>query len=389
MISRDLLKHLLEAAKGYPALALLGPRQSGKTTLAQMAFPNHKYISLENLDQRMFAMEEPRGFLQGLQNETGIILDEIQHVPQLLSYIQTEIDAYDRPGYFILTGSQNFTIQGAITQSLAGRIALFTLLPLSNHELKQANLLPDQAQKLIFQGGYPRIYNKTLKAQEWYINYIKTYLEQDVRQITQITDLNIFTRFLKLCAGRTGQILNLSSLATDCEISHTTARAWLSVLEASYIVFLLQPHHQNFNKRLIKSAKLYFYDTGLACALLGINTIEQLTTHYLYGGLFESMIISETTKENYNNQAHVNLFFWRDSHGHEVDCIVEKGPELRPVEIKSGQTINSGFFTGLKWWNELTGFKPENSFLVYGGTEQQTRINGNVRSWQDIGDLLK
>lgn len=389
MIDRNMQSHLLEAAKGYPALALLGPRQSGKTTLAQTTFPKHKYISLENFDQRAFAIEEPRRFLQLLENEYGIILDEIQHTPQLLSYIQTEIDAHDRPGYFILTGSQNFTIQGSISQSLAGRIALFTLLPLSNRELDQAKLLPDQAQQLVFQGGYPRTYNKKINPANWYDNYIQTYLEQDVRQITQVSNLMTFNRFLKLCAGRTGQILNLSSLATDCGISHTTANAWLSILEASYIVFLLQPYHKNFNKRLIKSPKLYFYDTGLACALLGIDSVEQLSTHYLYGGLFESMVISEIIKECFNQNRRPHVYFWRDSHGHEVDCIIEKGIDLRPIEIKSGQTINSGFFTGLKWWNELTKSQPEDSFLVYGGLEEQARSNGKVRSWRNLSDLIR
>ena len=378
---------LLKFAEGYPAVALLGPRQSGKTTLVKATFENHVYISLENINQRTFAQDDPEKFLRTNENEYGLILDEVQHVPELLSYIQTHIDSNDRPGYFILTGSQNFIVHQAITQTLAGRIAILTLLPLSIHELEQAHMLPSTVESFLIKGGYPRIYARNLDPTPWYLNYTTTYIERDVRQITRVIDLSTFERFLKLCAGRIGQLVNFSSLANECGITHNTAKHWLSILQASYIIFLLQPHHKNFSKRLVKSPKLYFYDTGLACALLDLQDPQQLATNYYFGGIFESMVISELLKNAYNNGETANIYFWRDSHGHEIDCILERGTQLIPLEIKAGETITRNFFKGLDWWNELTGSDPEKGYLVYGGIQNQQRSKAQVFGWRSIANI--
>jgi uncharacterized protein len=381
MFKRDLSERLTYFSAKLPVVAILGPRQSGKTTLAKVAFPNHRYISLEDFDQRLFAESDPRRFLSETKNEFGLILDEIQHVPTLLSYIQTYVDQEKKNGYFIITGSQNFLVTQAVTQSLAGRVAILTLLPLSLNELKENDLLAESANKAIFYGGYPRIFEADILPPEWYPSYIQNYVERDVRQIANVIDLSAFQRFIKLCAGRIGQLLNISSLANDCGISPNTAKAWISILEASYIIFLLQPHFKNFNKRLIKSPKIYFYDTGIACNLLEIKSEEMLSMHYLRGGLFESMIIANFLKIYYNRGERPNLYFWHDSHGHEVDCIIDQGVKLIPIEIKSGQTINLSYFDGLDYWNNLAGADPEDGFVVYAGKENQRRSKGNVVSW--------
>ena len=388
MISRSLKPVLINYATKFPVVAILGPRQSGKTTLSQATFTNHQYVSLENPDTRTFALTDPRGFLATHDNAYGIILDEIQHAPDLLSYIQTIVDREKKPGYFVLTGSQNFLIGQTITQTLAGRIAILTLLPLSINEFKENSLLPAAIETAIFTGGYPRIYADTIRPFEWYPNYIITYVERDVRQIINIQDLTVFQNFVKLCAGRIGQLLNISSLGNDCGISTTTARSWLTLLEASYIIFLLQPHHNNFSKRLIKSPKLYFFDTGLACSLLGIESEKQITTHYLRGGLVESLLISDFFKQVYNAGRKPHLYFWRDSHGHEVDCIREKGSQLIPIEIKAGKTISNNYFTELSYWNELTKSDPAQSFVIYAGNENQQRTNGKVLGWQSAGSII-
>lgn len=389
MFKREITPELVDLAKKMPVVALLGPRQSGKTTLAKATFPQHIYVSLEEPDKREFARKDPRAFIAHYMNEHGIIVDEVQLVPELPSYIQTYVDADKKNGRFVLTGSQNFLLLQTISQSLAGRIALFTLLPLSVPELKKATLLPDTPEELIFKGLYPRIYaEKDLEALKWFPNYINTYLERDVRQIINVTDLSQFQLFVKLCAGRIGQLVNLTSLGNDCGISDVTAQKWLTVLEASYILFFLQPHYKNFSRRLVKTPKLYFYDTGLACSLLGIESAQQLTSHYLKGGLFESFVISELSKQRYNQGLRPHLYFWRDKTGHEVDCIIERGDTLIPVEIKAGKTLMSSFFTELTYWNELTGGEPKNTFLVYGGTENQQRSPGNAIGWDSIDMIM-
>jgi hypothetical protein len=370
-------------------VAIIGPRQAGKTTLAKKVFPNHKYFSLEDPDTLEIVRLDPRGFLEKDYGSAGIILDEFQNEPQLLSYMQGIVDSHRRPGYFILTGSHNFLMNQAITQSLAGRVALLTLLPFSLGELKNSNLLTDNLNEAVFQGGYPDIFNRKFHPTEFYPQYTKTYVERDVRQLINVGDLSDFQRFMRLCAGRIGQLLNVSSLADDCNVSVPTVKSWISILEASYIIFLLQPHFKNYSKRLIKSPKLYFYDTGLACWLLKITSQEQLEEHYLRGGLVESLIISELCKQFFNKGQEPSIYFWRDSHGREVDCLLDYGVDIIPVEIKSGKTISKQFFEGLHYWSTLAGADQSKGYVVYGGTESNKLSVGNIVSWQDAGEIVR
>lgn len=385
MIKRKLTSKLKFLASKFPVVCVLGPRQSGKTTLVRAVFPHLDYINLENLDSRQFAVTDPRAFLAGYPQ--GVIIDEAQRAPDLFSYIQTEADRRGKEGQFVLTGSQNILLQQNISQSLAGRVALLRLLPFSIQELKSSSYRLKTSEECILKGFYPRIYDKKLEPSDWYPGYVQTYVERDVRLIKNITDLVAFQRFLKLCAGRIGQILNLSSLANDCGITHNTAKAWLSVLEASYIVFLLQPYYKNFNKRLIKMPKLYFYDTGLACFLLGIQNEKQLLTHYLHGGLFESFVLSEIIKNKFNKGLEHHCYFWRDRTGHEVDCIMETPVGLLPIEIKASKTIAEDYFNGLEYWARLTKKAMPQPSLVYNGEETQKRSRLNIVSWKDA-DVL-
>lgn len=389
MIKRLLQNDLLKSALWAPAIAILGPRQSGKTTLAQATFPYHRYITLEDPAIRAFALEDPRGFLASIENDYGVILDEFQNVPFILSYLQGIIDATKRAGYFVLTGSQNFLVNQAITQSLAGRIAIYTLLPLSIQELADAELLAATPEAALFSGGYPRLFGTPKAPTSWYTDYVTTYLERDVRTIKAITDLNAFHLFVQLCAGRIGQQINFSALGAEVGISHNTARAWISLLEASYVIFLMQPYYKNFSKRLVKSPKLYFYDTGLACNLLRIESVEQLTNHYLRGGLFESYILADLYKQYYNNGSRPALYFWKDSK-HEVDCIIEHATHLTPLEIKAGKTVNSNFFDSLNYFKDVAQEEARPGYLVYGGTEKMVkRRDGTVVNWQEAGSLIK
>ena len=381
-IPRQAEARLLDFARGYPVVVVTGPRQSGKSTLVRHTFPDHAYVSLEDLDQREFAEDDPRGFLA--QFPDGAILDEAQRCPSLFSYLQTRVDATQRPGAFILTGSQQFGLMSGITQSLAGRAALLTLLPLSFEELQAARKADDDLDVVLFTGAYPPIFDRNLEPRPWYGNYVRTYLERDVRQLIRVQDLRQFQRFLRLCAGRCGQLLNLSSLASECGITHNTARAWMSVLEASYIVHLLPPHHRNFNKRLVKTPKLYFLDTGLASWLLGIHTPGQLTTHVQRGALFETWVIGELLKARYNAGEVSNLYFWRDRSGHEVDLLIEHGAVLSPLEIKSGQTVNPDYFKGLDFWRRLAGDSTGPAWLIYGGNRRQKRSDVTVVPWKGL-----
>jgi predicted AAA+ superfamily ATPase len=389
MIVRDIISQLIQAAKEFAAVALVGPRQSGKTTLAQHIFPNHAYVSLEDFDMRELANTDPRRFLQDYANEFGIILDEIQHAPKLLSYIQTIIDREKKKGYFIITGSQNLNVNEAITQTLAGRIATLTLLPLSIHELQQSNLLSSSIEEVVVKGFYPKIYAEEVSVLRLYKNYVHNYIERDVREIKQISDLNLFQKFVALCAGRTGQILNLSSLANDCGIDHKTARAWISILEATYVVFLLYPYYKNFGKRLIKSPKLYFVDTGIACFLLGIKTAEDLSNHYLRGGLIESCIIADFYKQYYNLDQKPTIYFWRDLTGNEIDCILESALHLTAVEIKGGRTVNSDFFKAFGYLKQLKSMPELRNVVVYGGSDNQRWPDAHVLTWQSAGNLIE
>ena len=387
MIPRKLKKKIQGAAKSYPVIALTGPRQSGKTTLVKEIFgKKYKYVNLEDIDNREYALSDPRRFLEEYRG--GVIIDEAQNAPDLFSYIQVIVDENNRPGEFILTGSQNFLLYEKISQSLAGRVAIFSLLPLSLHELKKTKYILPSLEHMLFRGFYPRIYANAHEPSEWYANYLRTYIERDVRLIKNIQDLRTFQRFIKMCAARAGQLLDLTSLGNDCGVSHQTAKAWITILEASYIIFLLSPHFNNYNKRLVKSPKLYFTDTGLLCHLLNIESPNQLKTHYLRGGIFESFVIGEFLKNRMNQNKEPNIFFWRDRLGNEVDCIVENQRGLIPIEIKSAKTINPDFFNGLKYWNELSKVKSENTFLVYAGDKNQKRKEAQIIRWKDIDTIL-
>lgn len=382
MIPRQAAAVLLQLAKGYPILAITGPRQAGKTTLAQATFPDKRYVSLEDPDERAFADEDPRGFLNRFPD--GAILDEAQRCPALFSYLQTRVDAERRMGQFVLTGSQQLGLLSGITQTLAGRVGLVQLLPFSLQELQQGNVPIEGLNDLMWRGMYPPIHDRKLAPEHWFANYVMTYLERDVRQIIAVHTLSLFQRFIKLCAARCGQLLNMASLASDCGVSHGTVRAWLSVLEAGYVVFLLQPHHQNFGKRLVKSPKLYFVDTGLAAFLLGIRDPEHLSIHSARGALFENFVICELLKRRYNQGLASNLYFWRNNTGEEVDVVIEMGEKLMPVEIKSSQTFTPDFLAGLKRWAQFAGDAALPPQLVFGGDENMTRNGIVVHSWRSI-----
>jgi len=386
MIERLLQPRLRELATRYPVLTLTGPRQSGKTTLSRMAFPGHPHVSLENPAERELAEEDPVAFLARYPD--GAIIDEVQRVPQIFSYLQGLVDDDPRPGRFLLTGSQNLALVDAVTQSLAGRTTLTELLPLSLEEIRRFPDPPTDLGTLLWQGGYPRIYELGLPAHEWLADYTATYVERDVRQLVNVGDLLLFQTFLRLCAGRTGQLLNLSSLANDCGISQPTARAWLSVLEASYVVFRLPPFFANLGKRLVKTPKLYFYDVGLAASLLHIETPDQVMTHPLRGALFETWAIAEIAKAHLHRGRRPRLFFYRDRGGLEIDLILEKGSEVVGVEIKSGQTPSGRYFSAFERLQQaLRGaetYRLTDRIVVYGGDESQRRSAGELVSWNDI-----
>ncbi len=381
---RDSLEIVRRKAGEYPVLAILGPRQSGKSTLCTIAFPDKKYLSLENPDARAFALKDPKGFLD--QFPEGGIIDEAQYAPELFSYIQTIIDQKKKDGMFILTGSQNFNLMEKISQSLAGRVSIHKLLPFSLHELKVNHHPLPSLNEMLFTGGYPRIYDKKLFPTDWLANYVETYLDRDVRLLKNIGDLSTFHLFIKMCASRSGQLLNLTSLGNDCGISHTTAKQWLSVLETSFIVYLLQPHFKNFDKRLKKSPKLYFYDTGLLCYLLSITKAEDLAHHSQRGAIFETFVIGEMIKQRLHASKPQNLYFWQDKKT-EVDCLIDHGDKLIPVEIKSAQTIANDFFNGLNYWNKISSTSSQGNWLVYGGIEDQKRSAAQILGWQSLDKL--
>jgi len=386
---RDIAMLVKKAAKQYSIVSIMGPRQSGKTTIAKQTFPTYTYVTMEDLDTRAIALEDPRKFFATYDNAEGLIIDEIQEVPALFSYLQGIVDASNRKGFYIITGSQNFLLHEKITQTLAGRIALLTLLPLTIAELHEsAEYATRGLEDILHTGLYPRIYAEHMDVDFWFANYIATYVERDVRQIIKIGDVNAFQKFIKLCAARTGSLLNYADLARDCDISPNTAKAWISILEASYIITLLQPYHENFNKRVIKSPKLYFYDTGLVCALLGIKTPQDLFVHPMRGQLFETLIISELYKLFFNVGKRPPLYFWRDVQGHEVDCLIESSyKELIPIEIKSGMTINSDFFKGIVQWQEIANQKLP-PFVIYAGKNKMLKSHGTAIPWQDVREII-
>lgn len=351
-----------------------------------MAFPGRPYVSLENPAQRAFAQEDPVAFLARYGN--GAIIDEVQRVPQIFSYLQGMVDEDPQPGRFLLTGSQNLALVDAVNQSLAGRTTLTELLPLSLAEVRRFPAPPEDLDTLLWQGGYPRIYEQHLPAHEWLADYISTYVERDVRQLVKIGDLLLFQTFLRLCASRTGQILNLSALANECGISHPTARSWLSVLEASYIVFRLSPYFANLGKRLIKAPKLFFYDTGLAANLLNLESPGQLATHPLRGALFETWVVAEIAKAHLHRGRRPRLSFYRDRSQLEIDLVLEKGTDLVLVEIKSAQTPSSQYFSAFDRLEEALAGREvprvARRVVVYGGAESQERSRGELLSWRDL-----
>ncbi|MDF1615669.1 ATP-binding protein [Desulfurivibrio dismutans] len=383
MIEREVAEKIVQYAAQYPVVTITGPRQSGKTTLCRMLFPDRAYVNLESIDERGFAERDPKGFLARFPD--GAIIDEIQRGPDLLSYIQVEVDEIRQAGRYIITGSQNFELLNTVSQSLAGRTALVRLLPLSVAEVRKTGKIASLDQ-LLYRGGYPRIYDQDLNPTEALAFYVGTYVERDLRMLINIKDLSRFEVFLKLCAGRTGQILNLSSLGNDCGVNHNTVKSWLSILEASFLIKLLPPYYRNFNKRVIKSPKLYFLDTGLACFLLGIQSEEQLPTHPLRGALFETFVVSELLKSRFNRGKTDNLYYFRDNKGNEVDLVLDQGIAQRIVEIKAGQTINSSFFKGLHYFTKLSG-EVEKSFLVYGGKETRTQEGIEVTGWERVDSV--
>lgn len=384
MISRLATERLIRLAKTFRSVAVAGPRQSGKTTLCRAVFPEKAYVSLENPDILEFATTDPRGFLAQYSAGNGAILDEIQKAPHLFSYLQQILDETKQKGLFILTGSNNFLLQENITQTLSGRIAYLQLLPLSLEELKASgHIKPDYAGH-IMAGGYPEVIAEAIDPTDWYLNYISTYIERDVRQLKNINNLAQFTKLVRMCAGRTGQILNMTALSNDCGIDQKTVVVWLGVLQSSYIVYLLKPYYNNFNKRITKTPKLYFYDTGVACALLGIKSADQITMHAAKGPLFENLIVSELLKDRFNRGEPDNLFYWRDKTGHEVDILTENAGKLTAIELKAGETINPDFFKGLDYFSELEGGGVEKR-LVYGGNQAQTRSNGiRISPWNKL-----
>lgn len=382
MIQRSAEARLKKLGRSFRSVAVIGPRQSGKTTLCRLVFPTKPYVSMENPDVLEFAKADPRGFLAQYKN--GAILDEVQRAPHLFSYLQQILDETNKKGLFILTGSNNFLLQQNITQTLAGRVGYLQLLPFSIDELKQAGKLKPNYLQAIVTGGYPEIIAKKVNPNDWYSNYISTYVERDVRLLKNISNVSLFLKFIRLCAGRAGSVLNLNSLANDCGIDQKTATHWMAVLQASFVVYMLKPYHNNYNKRLIKSPKLYFVDTGLACSLAGIENARQLTNHPFKGHLFENLLVMEALKKRMNLGLQDNLFYWRDKTGNEVDLLAEGSTSITAYEIKAGETISTDYFKGLLYYAGVEKKKTK-LYLLYGGKEVQKRSNGVlVHPWNEV-----
>lgn len=384
---RKIMTVLKQRLEQFPVVVLTGPRQSGKTTLLEQFNQQYDYINLESPDELERLQMDPRGLLNR-RSKHGLIIDEAQKYPDVFSYIQTITDNNKKKGEFILSGSQNFLLNQQIRQSLAGRTALLELLPLTYDEyLTHQNMQSLDVWAWLFQGGYPRPYQDNIPAQVWIDTYIRTYLERDVRDLLQVKDLNLFQKFIRFCAGRHGKIFNASQVAIDCGISHTTVLHWLSILEASYIIFRLQPYHSNFNKRMVKTPKLYFYDSGLVCYLLGITSPDQLSIHAMRGAIFEGHVISEIKKNMFNRAESGNLYFWRDSNGVEVDCIFESKGKVRAIEIKSTTTIRKDLFKHLQTWQKISNTPANSCCLVYAGDNIDELLSMHIVPWSSIDKI--
>lgn len=389
MVARQLTEQIRALVSKYPVISVTGPRQSGKTTLLRGMFPDYRYVNFEDPDTRLFFEEDPRGFLR--EYDRHVIFDEAQRVPTLFSYLQVKVDEDKIMGQFVISGSQNFLLLEKITQSLAGRVAIFRLLPFSHAEL-EANappLISKEVEGAIWRGGYPVLYDRNAEPGAYFQNYLETYVERDVRSILNIKDLNAFQTFLRLCAGRVGQPVNFQSLATEAGISTATVKNWLSILEASYIVFQLSPFFENFNKRLIKSPKIYFYDTGLLCFLLGITEPAQINQHYNRGSLFENMVIVELMKNRFNRNLKPEFYFWKDSNQVEVDLVSLEGLETQLFEMKYSFTPKAEFFKGFQSFrNDAPEHrKSGENIVVYAGEEGQRRSSAMIESWRSLGRL--
>lgn len=384
LIPRRITSFIQAQRSKFPILAITGPRQSGKTTLLKDLFKEYRYVSLESPNNRSFASGDPVGFLE--QFNRKVIFDEIQRVPELFSYLQTRVDESRQMSQYILSGSQNFHLFNSITQSLAGRVALFKLLPFDFGELKAAELLPDTYISASLKGFYPAIYDRDIEPAIFYSNYLQTYVEKDISELLNVRDMKLFRTFIGLCAGRAGQLLNYSALANECDIAANTAKAWLSLLESSYITFTLQPYHDNFNKRLIKSPKLYFYDTGFLTYLLGIKSNDELSIDRLKGHIFENLIVSEYHKRNLHTYKNGEYHFWQDSHGHEVDMLTKENKGFSLFEVKATQTVTSELFKEMDRFEALASPAKVSKTLIYGGPENEKRTKYSVLSWRNISD---
>ena len=382
MIPRHAAAKILSLSKQFKAVAIIGPRQSGKTTLARACFPEKPYVSLETPEPRQFAEQDPRGFLENYPD--GAILDEIQRVPQLLSWLQQRLDEDGRRGLFVLTGSNNFLLLEQITQSLAGRVAYLDLLPLAFSEWREHQTGRAGLNEVLFRGGYPPVLAEGVPPQDWFSAYVRTYVERDVRQIKNLGNLLAFERLLALCAGRVGQMLNLSHLSNELGLDVKTIQNWLGVLHASYLIHFLPPYYKNFNKRVVKTPKLYFYDTGLAAYLLRIRDPEILDQHPMRGPLFENFIVNELLKNRLNQGQRSNLYYWRDQGDHELDLLIDEGTHVIPVEIKSSQTISQQFLKGLEYWKKITESQSSGR-VYYGGNINQKWSGGHqFISWESL-----
>jgi predicted AAA+ superfamily ATPase len=381
-IKRNIEREVRILSKEFPILVITGPRQSGKTTLTKKMFSKYEYVSLENYDNRELAQKDPRAFFAKYPKK--VIIDEMQRVPELFSYLQTQSDEINKPGQFIITGSQNYLLMEKITQSLAGRVGLVNLLPFSSGEIEGISKIED-TNKIIFQGGYPRLHVQKIRPEVFYEAYITTYIERDVRKIINIKDVNSFKKFLVVLAGRTGQVLNVNAISVECEISRETVNEWLNILELSFIIFRLRPFYKNYKKQVTKAPKILFYDTGVVCNLLGISDKNQLEKHYLRGSIFETLVINEFVKSHFNFGGVNKVYYWRDNKGREIDLVFEEKQKQYGVEIKMAQTVRNDFFKNLKFWNVLD--KNNKSIVIYDGKQELQVHSTRVVNWRNVSQI--